>query len=344
MYHLRLKGSHYEAGFKRGSIFKKFGVTFPIKLDNFQKAYGEKAGLVLKKYFPEGYEEVKGITDALNINYDEFLSWMMCMGCCMYNLDDNIPVVKGCTALAFTHQGKTYYGRNNDLPPFLKKSCKAEIYTLNNTPKFYMTTSSFVNGEEGMNEKGLVVAMTFVMTDLEEIKPGFNTVFIVRYLLEKATNTKEAINLLYQLPIASNGNILIADKSGEMVVCEISPEEINIRGPIINSQGEKFIVTTNEFTSSLMKEKEAITETYESSLRYEVAVKALNKLTNQENPVDYTKALLKGDFGFMCQYDKKDNFVTVWSSLFDLDNLLIYRAEGDPRKAQFKIDERMIDN
>ena len=33
----------------------------------------------------------------------------------------------------------------------------------------------------------------------------------------------------------------------------------------------------------------------------------------------------------MCQYEKGLNFETIWSSVFDLDSLDIYRAEGDPR-------------
>lgn len=105
MYHISLKGSHYDAGYKMGSIFKKYNIHFPIILDEFQLSFGKKAGLELLKYFPEGYQEVKGVTDAMEINLEEFLSWMMCMGCCMYNLQNNIPEVRGCSAFAFTHQG-----------------------------------------------------------------------------------------------------------------------------------------------------------------------------------------------------------------------------------------------
>ena len=50
-------------------------------------------------------------------------------------------------------------------------------------------------GEEGVNEHGLAVAMTFVMTKLSDIKPGFNSCFVVRYLLEKAISTSHAIEL-----------------------------------------------------------------------------------------------------------------------------------------------------
>lgn len=53
--------------------------------------------------------------------------------------------------------------------------------------------------------------------------------------------------------------------------------------------------------------------------------------------------LLKGDYGFMCQYDDEPDFETVWSSIFDLDSLVIYRAEGDPRKKKFVTDNRLHD-
>lgn len=74
-----------------------------------------------------------------------------------------------------------------------------------------------------MNEHGFAVAMTFVMTDLEKIKAGFNSCFIVRYLLEKADNTEQAVSLLMGLPVSSNCNILLADKKGNMVVVECTP-------------------------------------------------------------------------------------------------------------------------
>ena len=49
----------------------------------------------------------------------------------------------------------------------------------------------------------------------------------------------------------------------------------------------------------------------------------------------------KGNKGFMCQYDKSLNFETVWSYIFDLDSLTIYRSEGNPRKCKYVKDERL---
>lgn len=45
----------------------------------------------------------------------------------------------------------------------------------------------------------------------------------------------------------------------------------------------------------------------------------------------------------MCQYDNEPDFEAVWSSIFELENLMIYRAEGDPGKKKFIIDSRLHD-
>ena len=63
----------------------------------------------------------------------------------------------------------------------------------------------------------------------------------------------------------------------------------------------------------------------------------------KDDYIEATKQLLKGDYGFMCQYDNEPDFETVWSSIFDLKSLAIYRAEGDPRKKKFVSDHRLQD-
>lgn len=136
MYHLRLKGDHYQMGVKRGNIFQKAHISFPLQLDNFQLEHGKQSEEILRKFFPEICEEVRGVSDAIGTDYLHFISWMLCMGCCMYNLENNIPVeVRGCTAFAYSSNGRTIYGRNNDLPPYLREGSKlisklAELFTM----------------------------------------------------------------------------------------------------------------------------------------------------------------------------------------------------------------------
>ena len=231
MYHPRFKGSHYMMGRKMGNIFKKYNAHFPIKLDQFQTEFGRESGILLKQYFPEAVAEIKGITDVIEYDNELFTSWMMCIGCCLDIDGQNCLEVRGCTAFSFKHDENVYYARDNDLPPFLKEISKSVYYIPENGFSFILNTSSFINGEEGINEYGLVAAMTFIIPKIEEIKPGINSVFLVRYILEKCKAINEGIKALKKLPIASSCNILLTDRNGRMVVVECNPLEINIRNP-----------------------------------------------------------------------------------------------------------------
>lgn len=57
--------------------------------------------------------------------------------------------------------------------------------------------------------------------------------------------------------------------------------------------------------------------------------------------MESAKRLLKGTYGFICQYDDEPDFETVWSSVFDLKSLMVFRSEGDPRKIPFLRDRRL---
>lgn len=65
MYHPRFKGKHYEIGLNYGGLLKKniidlFGLS---ELDDFQTAYGKQSEGILREYFPDACEEMKGMAD-----------------------------------------------------------------------------------------------------------------------------------------------------------------------------------------------------------------------------------------------------------------------------------------
>jgi predicted choloylglycine hydrolase len=331
MYHPRFKGVHYDIGLKFGKRLKTQNIDFDkiISLDDFQKDFGKKSQTVLSNVFPEVCDEIRGITDGLNYPYEKFVSWLLCMGCC-YD-------PRGCTAFCFIHNNSIVYGRNNDLPPFLKKVSKSILYELQNGYSFIGNTSSMINLEEGLNEYGLAVAMTFLVPTV--IVPGMNSVFLVRYLLEKCASTEGAINALQSLPIASPCNIILADKTGDMAVAECTPEKIFLRKP---APGKNFIVAANHFPSDEMRNHNASNwNIFSSDTRYKTAWKALKEIGGIDG-VEYAKDILGGKYGFICQYDKGLNFDTIWSSVFDISNHKIYRAEGNPSRTRFKQDIRYL--
>ncbi|NCB33971.1 MAG: acyl-CoA--6-aminopenicillanic acid acyl-transferase, partial [Erysipelotrichia bacterium] len=121
MYHLRLKGTHYDIGVKRGTLFSKYGISFPLHMDESQLRHGAASEALLQKYFPDVCQEVRGITDTIGNDHNEFISWLLAMGCCMYNIKENHPIeIRDCTAFAVNCSGQILYGRNNDLPPYLR--------------------------------------------------------------------------------------------------------------------------------------------------------------------------------------------------------------------------------
>ena len=80
---------------------------------------------------------------------------------------------------------------------------------------------------------------------------------------------------------------------------------------------------------------------YNSHKRYQVVLDSFAFGQIKDDFIETTKQLLQGNYGFMCQYDYDLDFETVWSSIFDLKSLSIYRAEGDPRKNKFIVDNRL---
>ena len=109
---------------------------------------------------------------------------------------------------------------------------------------------------------------------------------------------------------------------------------------------EKIICTVNSFTSDEMKKyDDAHGNDYDSHKRYETVMNGFSKhmRKNSTDCVEKTKRLLKGEYGFICQYDREPDFETVWSSVFDLKSLMIWCAEGDPRKKKFLEDKRLCE-
>ncbi len=343
----------------------------PLRLDGFQLDHGTESERILRRRFPEVCDEIRGLADALGVDYYKIASWFLCMGCCMYNLDDNVPELRGCTAFAVREDGRVFYGRNNDLPPKMKDGCTSDLYFPDVGHPFILTSSSFINGEEAINGAGLAVAMTFVMTNPEEIRPGFNSPFIVRYLAEKCRDTSEALSLLSELPIASCCCILLADRSGNIAAAEIAPSERRLITPRCHGEAQAVCIVNSFESREMLRHDFSCGSNYRADERRETVYSAFDdgrftgrcdfreasqkdkkseaahgdganeSRTDAPCPQGRTEAViaaLRGDYGFMCGYDDGE-FQTVWSTALELGGTLL-RADDDPRKCEFKEDPR----
>ena len=181
--------------------------------------------------------------------------------------------------------------------------------------------------------------MTFVLTDLGDLRPGLNACLAVRYLLEKAGSTAQALDLLAELPLSSNCCLLLADAAGDLAVAECAPARRVIR------QSDTAVCAVNRFQTPALRSLDAAQgDDYYAAERYHVVMDTLPRLRG--DPVRETQRLLRGEYGFLSQYDGTPDFETggssVWSTVFDLPAHTVLRAAGDPRFLPFRRDRRLV--
>lgn len=332
MYHGRFKKSHYEAGFNWGKLLYNNGKIISnnhtFKITDERKKFAKECLPIYEKYYPEILEEIKGLAKGQNSSYEDFYTFLLSMYCFEFN--------NHCTCIAVKDKNNIFFGRNSDFLVSLEKLYMNCLYNLDNAYAFNGNTTAFIEIEDGINEYGLAVGLTFIYPTT--IKAGFNAGMLVRYLLEKCKTTDEAISLLKSIPIASQQTITIADTTGNIVVVECNCEEMEIIQPIRN---DNFVTTANEFNSTKMKRfNNYEVDNWKSEERYLVAYDTLKKHKNNYS-FDLIKDILAGKYGFMCQYDRKTDADTVWSVIYDIKSNNIFRVEGNPKRKTYKKDDRL---
>jgi len=332
MYHEKFKKSHYEAGFHWGKRLychnQLISQQKTFIVNEERKAFAKQCIPLYAKYYPEILEEIKGIADGQDCSYEDLCTFLLSMYCFEFQ--------NKCTCFAFCDEDHIFLCRNSDFLVALEKLYMNCIYQLHHVYAFQGNTTSFVEMEDGMNEKGLAVGLTFVYPDKR--KPGLNAGMLVRYLLEKCQTTDQAIRQLQQLPIASSQTLTLADRFGNIAVIECDSENVVV---IKTKKDEKFVVTTNHFHSLNMKNnRNTDIDDWFSDERYRVAYHALKQLQTHFTKED-AQNILAGQYGFMCQYDRKMGADTVWSVIYDCLNKRIWRVEGNPSRKKFKEDIRM---
>ena len=332
MYHGRFKKSHYEAGFNWGRLLYNHGKiisnnhTFTITEQ--RKEFAEKCLPIYEKYYPEVLEEIKGLADGQNCCHEDFYTFLLSMYCFEFN--------NHCTCIAVKNNNNILFGRNSDFLVSLEKLYMNCLYNLDDVYAFNGNTTAFIEMEDGINEFGLAIGLTFIYPTI--INPGFNAGMLVRYLLEKCRTVDECIYALNKLPIASQQTLTIADKKGNIAVVECNCEHIEV---ILPNEDGNFVTVANEFTSDKMKPYNNYeVDDWKAEERYCVAYNTLKEHKDRFS-FNLIRDILSGKYGFMCQYDRKTDADTVWSVIYDIKNSEIYRVEGNPKRKTFKKDTRL---
>lgn len=301
--------------------------NIPFTLTKEHREFAKKSEIYYKKFFPEVLEEIKGIADGQNIDYEVILSFLLSMYCIIPSCN--------CSCLVLKNNKNIILGRNSDFLTKLEKLYTNFIYKLVDTYSFMGNTTSFIEIEDGINEYGLAVGFTSNYPTV--IDYGFNSGMIIRMILEKCRNVDEAIELLNKIPIASSQTFVLADVTGAIALLECNCKEmVTYR----NFNENNYFISTNIFQSESMKKYNKIgIDNWFSEERYQTLENFINK-NFKICDIEEIKKLLSGENGFICQYDRKTGKDTVWSSIYNLKSKKIWRVEGNPNRRKFVEDKR----
>lgn len=334
MYHQRFTGSHYEIGYRWGSLLAKHGkyildqIPFYITKDRID--YAEASIPVYQDYFPEILEEIQGIADGQRSKNKLFRAVLISM----YSM----PPEEHCSCFAVSNGKAIILGRNSDFLTELEERNMNVVYRLSSDSyAFTGNTTAFVEMEDGVNEKGLAVGLTAVYPI--RIQPGMNAGMLLRFFLERCSTVDEVIRWTKRLPIGSAQTFTVADAEGKIALIECCADGIGVVCP---QDEPSFVCATNRFhTKELEQNNKSGIDDWFAEARYQTMIKILKEKSKSMDLSD-AERLLSGKDGFICQYDRKTGRDTVWSVVYDLVNHSIYRTEGNPSRRQYKEDKRFL--
>jgi predicted choloylglycine hydrolase len=320
MRHLALEGSYYDMGFEYGKILKRVGFGLP-KISRKRLRMGRGCREAVGGFFPEALEEFRGISDASGLDYDRL---------CAFGLTQ-FDVNRSCSIFAVTDNDKTLIGRNYDMFYRIKDYCESYYTAPEGGYRSLGQTEAFVGREDGVNEKGLGVAMSGITS---YYSPGVAFWIAIRYILDKCVTVQEGVEVLREIPYHTTITFLLADPTGEMAVVEASPMKTAIRKPDGN-----FIVSTNHFNHPEMKDI-YLYEPPDSRIRYKTIVESLRNRRGDLNE-KYAMSILSSHKGLVCSHRDDIGLGTLWSTVTHLNTLRVWRAEGHPCTNPYKEDNRL---
>ncbi len=332
MYKPRLSGSHRDMGFHYGSMLRKKGVDLFSILPRTQQRLemGRACMDYCRGIYPQIVDEIEGMAEGLDLPELEFATFILTAGAYSFEV--------GCTAFAFRGGKDVYVTRNHDMFVQLKKTTEATLCRPEEGAWFLAHGDGLIGKEDGINEHGFAVGMTFVAPTA--IRPGMNFMVLVRWLLETCSTVAEGLEKLATVKVVTSQCLLLADSSGDMAVVELSPDARAVRraGP-----GEEFIVATNQFNDPSMRiyDNRPIPNWYHTTDRFETVTSALATATDRDRLLG-PKIASGRTPGFVCGYERSLKFDTLWSVCYCLNDLSVLRAEGNPARVRFKEDRRLV--
>lgn len=325
MYHPRLYGAFHEMGLKYGKLlYEKANFAIP-PISKKKNDFGLASYSQLKDFYPEVVEEIEGFALGIKDKPEKLGAFLLSLGV--------FETTGQCSVFAYKNPDSTIIGRNYDMLFAFKKFTESSLIAPKDKFAYISQSDVFIGRSDGINEKGLTVAMSFV--NGKDIAPGISFHFVVRKVLEDCSTTEQGIQLISKLKVSSANNFLLADKTGNMAVVESSPQKTLVRRP---NDVENFIYITNQFVLPQMKEYDLGKVAWSKSQERSEGLKR-NLHSIEQLDVQKAKEILSDKC--VCLDLRKEKFGTIWSVVANLNTLSIERSEGKPKLTNYKPETRL---
>ena len=130
------------------------------------------------------------------------------------------PLFRGCSQAVYV-KDEPVIVRNYDYSPFIYDGLLMKSRF--DQREVIAMTDCMSGVLDGMNEDGLAIAMAF--GGREEFGDGFGITLLIRYMLEYATNVKEAVELGRDIPVHGAYNLTLIYADANHATMEIAPEQ-----------------------------------------------------------------------------------------------------------------------
>jgi predicted choloylglycine hydrolase len=314
-------------GVKYGTALREHGFKLE-ELPGTMLTFAKVSEIEVKRVFPEILDEIHGFADASGTSYEHLLALILGVGA--------FKPPEACSVFAVSTGSHVLVGRNYDFYYRFKDHLESYFTKPSNGFSSIGDTDIFVGREDGVNEKGLAVAMAVVKS--AEVRPGINFALLVRYILDKCASVREATNVLTSAHHVSAYNYLLADKEGDVAVVEACPTRVKVRKPY---EKHAFLVCTNQFMHPDMYDLEKLGERPSDSMQRYVAISEKIQQLREKVTVREAQRILSDHAGLVCSHREEIQLDTLWSTVTTMKKPLMYRAEGHPCRTRYKIDRRL---
>jgi hypothetical protein len=323
MIHIDLTGTYAQIGEQYGQAVKSGGgFTLPSP-DPEVLPFVRQCEEVLKQFAPELLEEMHALAKAAGVDYDALATISV-------TAPLNQTGFPSCTVLVVTPKctadGRLIFGRNYDFVYDMPPSVTYRTYPEDRYASLG-NCDIWIGREDGLNEAGLFVGIAATM--LPGYQPGLTFWFVVRMLLDRCATVDEGLELIQSMPHAQSRNFLLADRSGQAAVAEVTIDGVEVREP----EGG-LLAITNHAISPALAECEAFVPP-DSHPRYDRVREVLG--SGGKIDAQTVKSVLRDHEGSVCAHWPDGNGGTLWSVVGHPDERQFELAEGHPCDTPYNV-------